>query len=277
MDSADIEKGFGEGAAANTVRQQSSSSDTSDNNNKHSKGELEIFQTLVGIHFLAPGGDRLADTSKQIRPANPWADIFLPSRTAKNRFRNRGLYDRVLSQDMKNRSMYAIARYVVILLYLVQIVIAATFTALSAYQKSSVVTLTSICAINTVIAGMLAWLTGQGMPVRFRRARNQYREVVKAIETTERMFSEIDSISWLPDQRPDPIKERNRLEAMYEEARVDQEANYPETQHEPSADKHAKKNEELKDKVGKKKAQKEEIETLRKELETLRSPRDEAP
>ena len=149
---------------------------------------------------------------------------------------------------MKNRSMYTIARYVVILLYLTQITIAATFTALSAYQKSSVATLTTLGAINTVIAGMLAWLAGQGMPVRFRRARNQYREVVKAIESTERMFAEIEFISWPPGGRPDPIKERDRLESMYEEARLDQEANYPETQHEIAGIKNAQQNGELPDK-----------------------------
>ena len=163
------------------------------------------------------------------------------------------------------------ARYMVIMLYLIQIIIAATFTALSAYQKSSVVTLTALGATNTVIAGMTAWLMGQGMPVRFRRARNQYREVVKAIETTERVFAEIDEIEWPAGQRPHPIKERDRLEQMYEEARLDQEANYPETQHEPSAEKHAKKNAELREKVEKKKQQKGEMEDMRKELETLRN------
>jgi hypothetical protein len=171
---------------------------------------------------------------------------------------------------MKNRSMYTIARYMVIMLYLIQIIIAATFTALSAYQKASVVTLTALGATNTVIAGVTAWLMGQGMPVRFRRARNQYREVVKAIETTERMFAEIDDIEWPAGQRPHPVKERDRLEQMYEEARLDQEANYPETQHEPAAERHAKKNAELRDKIGKKKGQKQEMEEMRRELETLR-------
>lgn len=267
---ADLEKGLSEGTRTNAP-QRNFSLATSDGDNKPHKGELEIFQGLVGIHFLLPGGEMNPDTSKQIKPASPLADIFLPSRAAKNRFRNRGLYDRVLSQDMKNRSMYAIARYVVIFLYLFQIVIAATFTALSAYQKSSVATLTSLGAINTVVAGMLAWITGQGMPVRFRRARNQYREVVKAIESAERAFAEIDFIDWPPGGRPHPIKERDRLERMYEEARLDQEANYPETQHEPSADKNAQKNAELEGKVSKKKKQGKEIEAVKKELEALRA------
>lgn len=270
MASVDLEKGLGESRRASAI-QQNSSANTSDRNDKPYKSDLEIFQTLVGIHFLVPGGDPNPDTSKQIQPASPMADIFLPGKAAGNRFRNRGLYDRALSQDLKNRTMYSIARYVVVFLYLFQIVIAATFTALSAFQNSSVATLTTLGAINTVVAGMLAWVTGQGMPVRFRRARNQYREVVKAIEAAERTFSEIESINWPPGQRPDPIKERDRLERIYEEARLDQEANYPETQHEPNADKHAQKNAELQDKVSKKKGQGKEMEAIRRELDTLRN------
>ena len=122
MASMDLEKGLGKDhdnndgqqrhlsfATSNEETQQRHES-SSPNNGKsqHHKDELEVFQTLVGIHFLVPGGGPNPDTSKQIRPANPLADIFLPSRTAANRFRNRGLYDRVLSQDMKNRSMYTI-------------------------------------------------------------------------------------------------------------------------------------------------------------------------
>lgn len=268
MATPDLEKGLSNGQKPIPNRNMSLA--TSNGEQKPIKGELEIFQGLVGIHFLLPGGEADPDKSKQVKPASPLADIFLPSRAAKNRFRNRGLYDRVLSQDMKNRSMYAIARYVVIFLYLFQIVIAATFTALSAYQKSSVATLTSLGAINTVVAGMLAWLTGQGMPVRFRRARNQYREVVKAIESAERTFAEIDFIDWPAGERPHPIKERDRLEKMYEEARLDQEANYPETQHEPSADKTKQEKQELEGKVSKKKGQGKEVEALKRELETLR-------
>jgi hypothetical protein len=106
----DLEKGLGNDPNNSDAQQRHMSTTTSNINGEtqHHKGELEVFQTLVGIHFLVPGGGPNPDTSKQVRPANPLVDIFLPSRTAANRFRNRGLYDRVLSQDMKNRSMYTI-------------------------------------------------------------------------------------------------------------------------------------------------------------------------
>lgn len=126
------------------------------------------------------------------------------------------------------------SNYIITFLYLLQILIAAALTGLSAYQQTSSVALTTLGAINTVLAGVLAWLNGQGMPVRFRRARDQYREVVRAIEDTERTFAEIDYVDWPPGTRPNPYAERDRLEQMYDEARQDQERNYPDIQEGPN-------------------------------------------
>jgi hypothetical protein len=198
--------------------------------------ELEVFQNLVGIHFLRPGGGYLHDEDQGQKPASPMHDIFLPTKAAARRWRNRGLYDRTLSQDLKNRVLYGMSNYIITSLYILQIFIAAALTGLSAYGEAggSTVALTTLGAINTVLAGILAWLNGQGMPVRFRRARDQYREVVRAIEDTERTFAEIDYVDWPPGTRPNPYAERDRLEQMYNEARQDQETNYPDIQEGPN-------------------------------------------
>ena len=157
------------------------------------------------------------------------SDIFVPSRAAAYRHRDRGLYDRCISQDMKMRVMYSFSHYMISFLYLLQILVAATLTGLSSYTNTAGVALTVLGAINTVLAGILAWLNGQGMPVRYRRARDQFREVVRAIEDAERMFSTIDYMEWAPGTRPTPVGERDRLFKMYEKARQDEEANYPDT------------------------------------------------
>jgi hypothetical protein len=198
--------------------------------------DLEVFQNLVGIHFLRPGGGYLHDEDQGQKPASPMHDIFLPTKAAARRWRNRGLYDRTLSQDLKNRVLYGMSNYIITSLYILQIFIAAALTGLSAYGEAggSTVALTTLGAINTVLAGILAWLNGQGMPVRFRRARDQYREVVRAIEDTERTFAEIDYVDWPPGTRPNPYAERDRLEQMYNEARQDQETNYPDIQEGPN-------------------------------------------
>jgi len=198
--------------------------------------DLEVFQNLVGIHFLRPGGGYLHDEDQGSKPASPIHDIFLPTKAAARRWRNRGLYDRTLSQDLKNRVLYGMSNYIITGLYILQIFVAAALTGLSAYGQAggSTVALTTLGAINTVLAGILAWLNGQGMPVRFRRARDQYREVVRAIEDTERTFAEIDYVDWPPGTRPNPYAERDRLEQMYNEARQDQETNYPDIQEGPN-------------------------------------------
>lgn len=262
---------MGSAAEGNAFPSTSNTNEVGIRAKPHHKTELEIFQTLVGIRFLQEGGAHLPKSEQSIKPANPLLDIFLPSKTGANRFRNRGLFDRTLSQDMKNRVMYSISHYVISFLYLLQIVLAATFTALSASKRSSTAPLTILGALNTVLAGILAWLTGQGMPVRFRRARDQYREVVKAIEASERVFAEIDYIDWAPGQRPNALDEHRKLERMYEDARLDQEANYPETQNTPAANQTSRKNQELEAKVGKKKDLKEEMEKLQQELDMLRN------
>ncbi|KAI7129764.1 hypothetical protein KC343_g4777 [Hortaea werneckii] len=173
---------------------------------------------------------------------------------------------------MKNRVLYGIARYIIIFLFLLQVVIAATVTALAADEgRTSNTALTALGAVNTVLAGILAWLNGQGMPTRFRRSRDKFREVVHAIENAERTFAEIDYIEWDEGTRPNPIKERDRLEKLYEEARLDMEANYPETQNgsgEQQAEARKLENKLLKNKNQKNKRDKE-IAKLREKTELL--------
>ncbi|KAI6860632.1 hypothetical protein KC323_g6155 [Hortaea werneckii] len=237
---------------------------------QHGVSELEVFQTLVGIHFVRYGGGALPNRQKP--PASVFKDIFLPGQAARARFRNRGLYDRTLSHDMKNRVLYGIARYIIIFLFLLQVVIAATVTALAADEgRTSNTALTALGAVNTVLAGILAWLNGQGMPTRFRRSRDKFREVVHAIENAERTFAEIDYIEWDEGTRPNPIQERDRLEKLYEEARLDMEANYPETQNgsgEQQAEARKLENKLLKNKNQKNKRDKE-IAKLREKTELL--------
>jgi len=219
--------------------------------------ELEVFQNLVGIHFLRPGGGYLHDEDQGSKPASPIHDIFLPTKAAARRWRNRGLYDRTLSQDLKNRVLYGMSNYIITSLYILQIFIAAALTGLSAYgQGGSTVALTTLGAINTVLAGILAWLNGQGMPVRFRRARDQYREVVRAIEDTERTFAEIDYVDWPPGTRPNPYAERDRLEQMYNEARQDQETNYPDIQEGPNKMQMEQEAKQLRDTISEEKSKK---------------------
>ncbi|KAI7367994.1 hypothetical protein KC354_g3003 [Hortaea werneckii] len=246
---------------------------------RQGRTELEVFQALVGVHFLSNAGAPIDWRAKTIEPTSVMSDIFLPSRAAANRHRNRGLYDRCISQDMKMRVMYSFSHYMISFLYLLQILVAATLTGLSSYSDTVGVAITTLGAINTVLAGILAWLNGQGMPVRYRRSRDQFREVVRAIEDAERMFSTIDYMDWPEGTRPTPLGERDKLFKMYEKARQDQEANYPDTHEDANKTEVANRTKDMEAKIEKhkkqKKAKDEELKKALAKLEKKQTPKSE--
>ena len=112
--------------------------------------------------------------------------------------------------------------------------------------------------------------------VKARRARDQYCEVVKAIEASERMFAEIDFIEWpAGTPRPTPISERNRLEELYNLAKEDKEGNYPNSEKTPGSTSVLEKAQKLaamaNSSSGESSATSEELE----ELKTLRNEKSD--
>ncbi len=87
--------------------------------------------------------------------------------------------------------------------------------------KSSHVAITAFGAINTVIAGLLTYLKGSGLPNRIRWYENEWKRIREYIEQRERDFSR-------PDCMLDVDKVVQTIEAMYEEVKVDIQNNTPE-------------------------------------------------
>ena len=103
---------------------------------------LQLFQLLVGIYTpssLTQDGIDLgrATTAKSRR-----------SRTD-----NIGLYQRAKQQERSSRMAYWSTSFISNTLFLLQIILAATFTGLSAYKETKPVTLTVLGAVNTILAG----------------------------------------------------------------------------------------------------------------------------
>lgn len=71
----------------------------------------------------------------------------------------------------------------------------------------------------------LAWTKGQGVPQRYRKAQDQYQALILEIDMTERSFMDIENGG--QGVKLDPRTEKARLQRMYDEARADQQANYP--------------------------------------------------
>jgi hypothetical protein len=86
--------------------------------------------------------------------------------------------------------------------------------------NSGHVGITAFGAINTVIAGLLTYLKGSGLPNRLRYYANEWKKVREYIEQRERDFSRSDC--------PLDVYEIVRvIEAMYEEVKADIQTNTP--------------------------------------------------
>jgi hypothetical protein len=100
-----------------------------------------------------------------------------------------------------------------------QIIVAAALTAMGAGNASHSA-VTTFGAINTVIAGILTFLKGSGLPSRLKYYQNEWKKVREFIEQRERDFSR-------PGCQLDPFRVVATIETMYEEVKLDTEANTP--------------------------------------------------
>lgn len=100
---------------------------------------LQVFQLLIGIHTP------LSLTQDGIEPPK--------QNSRRARTDNIGLYERAKEQERASRIAYLCTSFISNTLYMLQILLAATFTAMSSYKDSNRVTLTVLGALNTVLAG----------------------------------------------------------------------------------------------------------------------------
>lgn len=103
---------------------------------------LQVFQVLVGIHTPPP-------------LTQDGVDVARATDTCSRRGRtdNIGLYQRAKERERSARIAYLCTSYISNILYILQILLAATFTSLSAYKDAKPVALTVLGALNTVLAG----------------------------------------------------------------------------------------------------------------------------
>ena len=158
------------------------------------------FQTLVGI------------CSPNILRANP---------TLARPAQNEGIYKRTVDEETKVKLQYAISNYMVNTFFMLQIIVGAALTALGA-AKGPASAVTFLGAVNTVIAGLLTYLKGQGLPMRLDQYLHLLRTLREHIEAREREFSELDCPL-------DVDEEIDRVTKMYQEVRQSKQDNAPGT------------------------------------------------
>ena len=136
-DSIDLEKGLISASLRPTNPSPTSSgAGKADNPSVHTP--LQLFQLLVGIDTplsLTQNGTRTLSSS------------------ARSRSDNVGLYQRAKDRERQSRMQYTTTSIISNSLFMLQILFAAVYTALSAYKGAPRTALTVLGAANTVIAG----------------------------------------------------------------------------------------------------------------------------
>ncbi|KAL8690486.1 MAG: hypothetical protein Q9218_004076 [Villophora microphyllina] len=140
---------------------------------------------------------------------------------------NLGIYARIIKEEQNARYQFYFAASVINISYFGQIVVAAALTALGA-SSSSHVAITVLAAVNTVIAGILTYLKGQGLPNRLRQYWNGLRKCREFIEEKER---ECAAEGWGDDGEKgmDVEHEIEVIIKMYHDVRQTAEDNIPDT------------------------------------------------
>ncbi|KAI4178998.1 MAG: hypothetical protein LQ346_007298 [Caloplaca aetnensis] len=133
--------------------------------------KLHKLRTIIGISTPSS----LATTKSSSSVKNPFA------RPAPNL----GIYARIVAEERSARFQFYFAASVINTCYFGQIVVAAALTALGASGASNIA-ITVLGATNTVIAGILTYLKGQGLPNRLRMYWNGLRKCREFIEDKER-------------------------------------------------------------------------------------------
>jgi hypothetical protein len=100
-----------------------------------------------------------------------------------------GIYRAVISaKKSKSRQFYFLSTFT-LLCHFGQIIVGAALTALGPLASDHTTIITFLGAFNTVIAGMLALISGQGLPDRIKKDQIGFRKIQDWIEETESLLS----------------------------------------------------------------------------------------
>lgn len=98
---------------------------------------------------------------------------------------NVGIYTRVVRAESEAAKRYRFHAMLINICLGIQIVVAAALTALGAASGPHDA-ITAFGAINTIVAGILTYLKGSGLPDRLKHYQNEWRNIREYIEQRER-------------------------------------------------------------------------------------------
>lgn len=163
--------------------------------------------------------ERLKRFRERIGIVNPPAMIDSNFESKHRPGQNEGTYKRTIAAERRARLSYRLSASAINMCLLAQLVIGAAQTALGAANASHII-ITILGALQTVIAGCLTYMKGQGLPNRLRQTRNEMQKLRVHIEKRERQMSE-------PGCELDLEQEITIIEKKYEAIMKNKEDNLP--------------------------------------------------
>ncbi|TRX97784.1 hypothetical protein FHL15_001539 [Xylaria flabelliformis] len=152
---------------------------------------------------------------------SPYLGFTITSHLGTRPAANIGLYARIIHSEQKAKDSFKVFSVVINGCYFLQIVIAAALTALGAARASSGA-VTAFGALNTVIAGLLTFLKGSGLPGRLKYYGNEWKKIREFIEQRERDFMR-------SGHNLDVYEVVETIEKMYNNLKADIELNTPDS------------------------------------------------
>ncbi|KAJ6441414.1 C6 transcription factor [Purpureocillium lavendulum] len=128
---------------------------------------------------------------------------------------NHGIYPRIVRAERKAKRGYRVFNVAINACLGIQMVVAAALTALGAANGSRAA-VTGFGAVNTIIAGLLTYIKGSGLPNRLKYVADEFRAVREYIEQREREFC-------LADCPLNPYEEVQIVDDMYGAAKQNME------------------------------------------------------
>ncbi|KAK4125983.1 hypothetical protein N657DRAFT_654459 [Parathielavia appendiculata] len=131
---------------------------------------LVIFRRAVGINSTLAGSTD-------------------PESLEEGRKKAVGIYRSALTEVRRKKVAYRFLSFLINASHFAQIIIGASLTALGPTAGDHVIVITILGAINTVLAGVLALIKGQGLPDRIYHDQSEYRRLQDWIEQTEALLA----------------------------------------------------------------------------------------
>ncbi|KAI1841030.1 hypothetical protein JX266_012749 [Neoarthrinium moseri] len=134
---------------------------------------------------------------------------------------NIGIYARVVYAEQKAKDSFKIFSLLINCCYFLQIVVAAALTAMGAANADNKA-ITAFGAINTIMAGLLTFLKGSGLPARYKYYGNEWKKIREFIEAKEREFAREDCVL-------NVYEVVDTIQQMYENVKQEIEINTPDS------------------------------------------------